>query len=192
MVYYYAEGSRGFQSARLVDSTALSKNSRKQLLHCHNLSLHSPSVANFYRKSYFKSLFQVLLLARCFEEEVGSVLWNMYSYNDIHTLTKRATPLQLQIYKLAIFLFNLYNSIKTTSDWVRLNFQQTLTSRQMNFIITQTNNYKIGNNLICNRLSLLNNKIPLKWLTLPLETFKLKCKEKFLNQSNEVQGITDH
>ena len=116
----------------------------------------------------------------------------MFSYNDIHTLTKRATPPQLQIYKHAILLFRLYNSIDTTSDWVRLNFQQTLMSRQTNFIILKNNNYKIGNNLICNRLSLLNNKIPLKWLTLTLETFKMKCKVKFLNQSNEVPGITDH
>jgi hypothetical protein len=66
----------------------------------------------------------------------------LFSYNDIHTLTKRATPPQLQTYKHAILLFRLYNSINATSDWVRLNFQQTLTSRQMNFIITQTNNFK--------------------------------------------------
>ena len=116
----------------------------------------------------------------------------LYSYNDIHTLTKRATPPQFQIYKHAILLFRLYNSIDTTSDWVRLNFQQTLTSRQTNFVIFQNNNYKIGNNLICNRLSILNNKVPLKWLALSLETFKMKCKVKFLNQFNEVPGITDH
>jgi hypothetical protein len=35
--------------------------------------------------------------------------------------------LQLAIYKHALLLFKLYNSIKTTSDWVRLNFQQILT-----------------------------------------------------------------
>jgi hypothetical protein len=40
----------------------------------------------------------------------------MYSYSDIHTLTKRATQPQIQIYKHAILLVNLYNSIKTTSD----------------------------------------------------------------------------
>ena len=146
---------------------------------------HLPSLNQHSKQLLLAASAKALKL--CFKTQLV-----MFSYNDIHTLTKRATPPQLQIYKHAILLLRLYNSIDTTSDWVRLNFQQTLTSRQTNFIILKNNNYKIGNNLICNRLSLLNNKIPLKWLTLTLETFKMKCKAKFLNHSNEVPGITDH
>ena len=104
----------------------------------------------------------------------------VYSYIDMHKITNRATPSQMLLYKHAILLFKLYNTLNSTSDWVKLNFQQTLTSRQVNFKISQTNKYKIGLNLICNRLTVLNNKIPLKWLSLSIESFKLKCKERFL------------
>jgi hypothetical protein len=104
----------------------------------------------------------------------------VYSYVNMHKITNRATPSQILVYKHAILLFKLYNTINSTSDWVKLNFQQTLTSRQVNFNISQTNCYRIGLNLICNRLTVLNNKIPLKWLSLSIESFKLKCKEKFL------------
>ncbi len=102
-----------------------------------------------------------------------------HSYVDIHTLTKRAMPQQLSTFKHAILLFKLYKNTMSTSDWVKLNFQQILTSRQTNFMVVQNNNYKIGNNLLCNRLTHLNNKISLSWLSLPFEKFKLNCKERF-------------
>ena len=131
----------------------------------------------------------------------------VYSYIDMHKITNRATPSQMLLYKHAILLFKLYNTLNSTSDWVKLNFQQTLTSRQVNFKISQTNKYKIGLNLIGNRLTVLNNKIPLKWLFLSIKSFKLKCKERFLqlfymmgyvdqpnprNQSTQVQLTLVH
>ena len=105
---------------------------------------------------------------------------NDHSYIALHKLNKRATPNQFLIYKHALILFKLYNCINTTTDWINLNFQQILTSRQTNFIISRDNNYKIGSNLICNRLTVLNTLIPLEWLTLSFGSFKLKCKDKFL------------
>jgi hypothetical protein len=89
---------------------------------------------------------------------------NVYSYADLHKITQRANPNQMLVYKHAILLFKLFNSINSTSEWVNLNFQRILTSRQVNFMISKTNNYKIGSNLVCNRLTVLNNKIPLSWL----------------------------
>jgi hypothetical protein len=55
----------------------------------------------------------------------------------------------------------------------------TLTGRQSNFMISQNNNYKIGNSFIGNRLALLNYKIPLSWLSLTIKSFKVKCKKRF-------------
>ena len=103
-----------------------------------------------------------------------------HSYIALHRINKRATPNQMLKYKHALLLYKLYNCVDTTIDWVHLNFQQILTGRQLNFIVSRNNNYKIGCNLICNRLTVLNNSIPLSWLALSLNTFKLKCKEKFL------------
>jgi hypothetical protein len=65
---------------------------------------------------------------------------NVYSYNDIHKITKRATPNQMLVYKHAILLYKLCNTIDSTKDLVKLNFQQIRTSRQVNFSISQTNN----------------------------------------------------
>jgi hypothetical protein len=99
---------------------------------------------------------------------------------DLHKINKRATPNQILLYKHALLLFKLYNCVCTTMDWVHLNFQQIWTSRQLNFIVSHNNAYKIGYNSICNRLTLLNNLIPLSWFALTFNSFKLKCKDKFL------------
>ena len=103
-----------------------------------------------------------------------------HSYIDLHKMSKRATPNQILIYKHAILLFKLYNNTQSSLEWIALNFQQILKSRQLNFSISCNNSYKIGKNKLCNRLSLLNNKIPLSWLALTLESYKIKCKDKFL------------
>ena len=105
---------------------------------------------------------------------------SVHSYINLHKINKQATPNQMLTYKHAILFFKLYNSIETTVDWLNLNFQQILTGRQLNFIISPKNNYKIGSNSMCNRLALLNDKIPLAWLALTFESFKIKCKERFL------------
>ena len=84
-----------------------------------------------------------------------------HQYVDLHKTNKRATPNQILLYKHALLLFKLYNCVDTTMDWVHLNFQQILTSRQLNFIASRNNDNKIGFNSICNRLTLLNNLIPL-------------------------------
>ena len=42
-------------------------------------------------------------------------------------------------------------------------------------------NRKVGINCLANRLTVINNKIPLNWLNLSLDTYKVKCKKLFLN-----------
>ena len=102
------------------------------------------------------------------------------SFIDLHRSHKRATPAQFSTYKHALLLFKLYNSNETSDDWVMLNYNQILTRRQINFKLFSANNFKIGTNLLCNRLSSINDKVPISWLALTLESYKIKCKEKFL------------
>ena len=52
--------------------------------------------------------------------------------------------------------------------------------RQGHIIFAKTNNLRVGENEIVNRLSILNNKVPLEWLNLPYGAFKKKIKELFL------------
>ena len=61
----------------------------------------------------------------------------MESFVNIHKNCKRALPSQIIEYKHAILLHKLYNEQMPVSDWVELNFNQVLTSRQTHFKVTK-------------------------------------------------------
>ena len=84
------------------------------------------------------------------------------------------------LYKHAIMLHKLYNENYPEMNWLALNFQQTTTQRQTNFKILRNNSYKIGNNILTNRLHVLNNKIELNDLNKSLSSFKVLYKSKLL------------
>ena len=52
--------------------------------------------------------------------------------------------------------------------------------KQTKFYVLKNNNFKIGNNILTNRLSTLNNKIELKDLNKSLSAFKVIYKSKLL------------
>ena len=105
---------------------------------------------------------------------------NNLSFIRIHEAYNRATPENFLIYKHAIMLHKLYNSNTYTNEWVQLNYNQILTSRQINFISSKSNRTRVGLNALANRLYVLNNKIPLSWLNMSISTFKVHCKKKLL------------
>ena len=102
------------------------------------------------------------------------------SFQTLHLLNGRANPTNLMKYKHAILLYKIYNKGEPPKDWIALNFNQVLPRRQTHFAAIKDQNYKIGNNILSNRLTTLNKKIPLKWLNLSIDTFKVKCKTLFL------------
>ena len=103
----------------------------------------------------------------------------MQSFVNLHIECKRALPDQMILYKHAILLHKMYNNQLPETEWIALNFQQILTSRQTTFSIVRTNKKRIGNNIISNRLYILNNKIDLIDLNESLSSFKVKHKVKF-------------
>ena len=66
------------------------------------------------------------------------------------------------------------------SDWLDLNFLMINTRRQTYFEIQNQLGYKVGNNILPNRFSCPNKKIPLDMLNLSIEAYKVKCKSMFL------------
>ena len=60
------------------------------------------------------------------------------------------------------------------------NFKQTFGQRQTKFFIINPSRFKIGNNILTNRLTILNNKVFLDDLNLSLNSFKVKYKEILL------------
>ena len=105
----------------------------------------------------------------------------MYSYYDLHKMTKRATTNMICTYKLALSLYKTFNERLPYSEWLQLNFNQVSTSRQIMFLTHKQNNLKIGLNCLSNRYHHLNGKIPLKWLNNSFDSSKIECKHLFLN-----------
>ena len=148
--------------------------------------------SNFYSILYYKSeiwhlpslsppLKQLLLSASAAALKLTQKIPNrMQSFINIHIECKRALPEQMILYKHSILLHKLYNNKLPEVEWTALNFQQSLTTRQTKFVVIKNQNRKVGNNILTNRLHILNNKILLNDLNDSIDTFKVKHKKIFL------------
>ena len=101
------------------------------------------------------------------------------SYINIQKICGRASPEMLMSYKLTLCIQKLYN-VRFNSIKFRVpNSNQILTGRQTKFFTLKSNKFKVGINLLANIFYLLNNTIPLTWLNMSLNSFKIKCKKCF-------------
>ena len=108
------------------------------------------------------------------------------SFETLHTLNNRATPEQFTVYRHAILLHKVYNDHSMSNNWLDLFFNQQFNNRQKTVKFFNTNHYKIGNNILSIRFTILNGKIELDWLNLSKESFKVKCKSLFLNVTRQL------
>ena len=102
------------------------------------------------------------------------------SYLELHRIHNRALPNNFCLYRHSLLLYKLFNNFSTSKDWLDLNFQIVNTSRQVDLEIQNCSVYRVGNNILSNRLSCLNKKITLDMLNLTFEAYKIKCKALFL------------
>jgi hypothetical protein len=102
------------------------------------------------------------------------------SFEILHKINNRALPDQMMMYKHALLLYKLYQFRTPTLEWIELQHSQILTTRQAHFEVCSPTLYTVGKNTLTHRLSILNRKIDLNWLNLSLESFKIKCKDRFL------------
>ena len=103
----------------------------------------------------------------------------MMSFETLHIMNQRANPKQITIYKHALLLHKIYND-DSNITWSDLFFTQQFNQRNQTIQFFNTSNYKVGNNLLTNRFILLNGKIELSWLNDSFNSYKIKCKTKFL------------
>ena len=59
----------------------------------------------------------------------------MISFNQLHTLNKRATPTQIMTYKHLLLLHKIFNNPMYNKDWLSLNFQQTFNARNCSELV---------------------------------------------------------
>ena len=102
------------------------------------------------------------------------------SFIDLHKMCNRAPPASFMSYKLALCLYKLHNSNFNSFEFVQLNLNQILTSRQTVFKTLKNNVFKIGMNSLTNRLTHINDIVPLSWLNMSIDTYKVHCKKLFL------------
>ena len=86
-------------------------------------------------------------------ECIGKGFEGMLEKIDIHVsfellqrMSKRATPEKLVKYKLTLCLHKIYNTDFNSKEFIRLNVNQILTSRQEKFFTLKSNNIKVGIN----------------------------------------------
>ena len=105
---------------------------------------------------------------------------NDVSFARIHEIYKRSTPENYLLYKQALALYKLFWSNDLSTEFIHLNFNSILTTRQVHYISMKDNKRKVGQNALANRLYILNNRIPLSVLNKSLESsYKVYCKNEF-------------
>ena len=88
---------------------------------------------------------------------------------------------KVMMYKLSLQLFKHYNETRQEETWLNLNFQQNFGQINKFVRIFDNSRIKIGRNNMINRLNMLNDQIEYDWLNLSINSYKLKCKERFLS-----------
>jgi hypothetical protein len=104
------------------------------------------------------------------------------SYTTRHSINNRATPSLMMLCEHSILPYKTLNEQEQQppKEWIELNFTQILSSRQTHFECFNNALFKVGNNILRNRFSPLNWKIPLTWLNFKPMSFKVHCKNQFL------------
>ena len=104
-----------------------------------------------YLHQNLKSMFltaSAMALRACFNHSDIQLL----SYIDLHEMCGRATPDQMQSYKLSLQLYKTFNFMTLTQDWLQINFNGVNMTRQTEFSIKKCNGLKVGWNTLSNRL----------------------------------------
>ncbi len=58
-----------------------------------------------------------------------------------------------------------------------------MTIRNVRLSFVKENKYKVGLNLVNNRLNSITNVVDKKWIDLSLESYKLECKKRIIQNS---------
>ena len=146
--------------------------------------------SNVYSKMYYGS--QVWLLPNLKEKlftkmysHSGSILKIIdreSSFCVLHKKYNRSTPKIFALYQTSLNLYLAYqnfpNNYPRELDRVLLNER-----RNERFTFVRINRFKVGLNLLKNRLRSITNVVDKNWMDLNVESFKLNCKVRIIQNS---------
>ena len=135
---------------------------------------HLPGLALKLKKSI--KLASANACKNCIPRENSHLL----THTEIHNRAKRALPDDMCTYRHAIMLHKLMRSELCDNEMMWLNFQIVDNARSKTWSFTMRQNFDVGKNILINRMHILNGKVDKNWLNLSIDTYKIKCKEKFL------------
>ena len=105
---------------------------------------------------------------------------DMISFEKIHELNKKCTPIQIMSYQAALLLHKTINFEVPDLESITVLNQMTVTCRQTLFLIFRNNSTRIGMNTTANKFYQLTGKISLNSLGLTFTHFKKLMKVQFL------------
>ena len=135
---------------------------------------HLPGLALKLKKSI--KLASANACKNCIPRENSHLL----THTEIHNRAKRALPDDICTYRHALMLHKLMRSELCDNEMMWLNFQIVDNARSKTWSFTMRQNFDVGKNILINRMHILNGKVDKNWLNLSIDTYKIKCKEKFL------------
>jgi len=142
--------------------------------------------SNVYSKLYYASMVWLLpnlkenLFKKLFSHsgQVLKIVDKNLSYVNLHKKFNRSTPKIFSIYQTSL---NLFHAVKTSPEEVQSVTLNDRRNTRLSFV--KANNYKVGLNLVKNRLHSVTNVIDKKWIDLSLESYKLECKKRVIQSS---------
>ena len=165
---------RALQAIRLIKKY-LTKKETKQLLTSNFYSILYYNCKIWLMPSISPRLKQQLLSASANAlRPLNNVSDLQLSFEQLHTIHKRANPSKMMQYRMSIQLYKVYNAILLNDDWVDLFQQQSFNARSNTLQINDYSKLKIGKNILMNRLGLLNRQIDLDLFNTSLNSFKIK------------------
>jgi exonuclease III len=142
--------------------------------------------ANVFSKLYYASMVWLLpnlkenLFKKLFSHsgQVLKIVDKNLSHIALHKKFCRSTPKIFSIYQTSM---NLFHAIKTAPQEIQ---SVTLNDRRnVRLSFVKENKYKVGLNLVKNRLHSITNVVDKKWMDLSLESYKLECKKRIIQNS---------
>ena len=81
-------------------------------------------------------------------------------------------------------MYKLFNHCQPETEFIQMNFQLNQNQRLNHVNYFSRSNYESGKNILLNRLAHLNGKIQKPWLELSIDSFKVRCKQLFLQAAS--------
>jgi hypothetical protein len=99
---------------------------------------------------------------------------------DLHAIVGRATPNQYSKYSHSIALYNVFKHECPSNVWVNAQFNFFFHERKNQVFFTSSNSTRVGCNSLSNRFGFVCHMLDFDWLSLSLDSMKVRCKKIFL------------